>query len=89
MSELEITVFAAAAIGVGVGHVLSAISKRITRFVRKTDNKVDDFLWETVQDAVKDVLRTDKGLQVFSDVGEDVKTWPDASVPETLNDKDS
>ena len=77
MSELEITVFAAAAIGAVVGHVLSAISKRITRFVQKTDNKLDDALWNIVQGAVEKVLdnyavEVDEDLQVFSDVDDEV-----------------
>ena len=51
-----ITVLLAAAAGAAAGNLLGFLAKRVDNFVRKTDNKIDDMIWESVRGAMSEAL---------------------------------
>ena len=51
-----ITVLLAAAGGAVAGNLLGFLAKRVDNFVRKTDTKIDDRVWEAVRGAMGEML---------------------------------
>ena len=71
-----ITVLLAAAGGAVAGNLLSFLAKRVDNFVRKTETKLDDELWEAVRGGIASALGEFE-IEVLTPVDETLEVWTD------------